>query len=410
MALLAPNAGAATISGRVTECCGANAAPRHTVVAYEELSIAFPDALGRCQFPNLSQRAVGTAESFGDGSYSITYTPTQRLPQHCSFEARVFVEVSRLDGGLVVSSKTPREDAVVIDDLDMGLGPTCPDPLISFAFEGPSLLLGQPGETVTFDVFVLLTTECVAGPAGPDSWITVVSADGGNVVGASADGTVAALTTADPPGLFLPCGFRLMSVSVALPDSDAECVGRPIAVGSAGLFESCTTRNPLGLPLGSSHRILRVTVEAVIPPLGETGSCRLFFPNLCRPAPGVNLLRNVSLFGFDVVFPELSEHQVTLRALSVMPPFRRGDMNASGQVDISDAISTFGYLFLGDGDPLCLSATDSNGDGAVDISDGLNTLNYLFSGEAEIPAPGPQACGEPPAEDPSVGCEEYDRC
>jgi hypothetical protein len=98
--------------------------------------------------------------------------------------------------------------------------------------------------------------------------------------------------------------------------------------------------------------------------------------------------------------------------LERLPPgviFRRGDCNDDGAVDISDAVSTLGSLFLGDGDPACDDACDSNDDGAVDLSDALATLGVLFLGEGEMPPPGRNRCGPDPTEDP-LACNRYERC
>ena len=57
-----------------------------------------------------------------------------------------------------------------------------------------------------------------------------------------------------------------------------------------------------------------------------------------------------------------------------------GDYNQDAGVDISDAISVFGYLFLGREDPVCPAGLDFNGDSALDLSDGIGALNWLFQG------------------------------
>ncbi|TSC75809.1 MAG: Uncharacterized protein G01um101431_1136 [Parcubacteria group bacterium Gr01-1014_31] len=89
------------------------------------------------------------------------------------------------------------------------------------------------------------------------------------------------------------------------------------------------------------------------------------------------------------------------------PQFRRGDADASGAVNISDAIFTLKALFV---DPnlkfLCDDAADANDDGLVNISDPMNTLNYLFTGTGGIPFPGPQIPGPDPTADP-LGCVQY---
>jgi hypothetical protein len=88
--------------------------------------------------------------------------------------------------------------------------------------------------------------------------------------------------------------------------------------------------------------------------------------------------------------------------------FRRGDANADGGLDISDAVFTLRFLFLG-GDPgSCADAADANDDGAVDLSDPVHLLNYLFLGGPEPPPPG-LTCGGDPTPD-LLGCAEYPSC
>ncbi len=86
------------------------------------------------------------------------------------------------------------------------------------------------------------------------------------------------------------------------------------------------------------------------------------------------------------------------------PIFRRGDANTDGEVDLSDAIRTLGFLFLGDAGLICRDAADANDDGEVDLSDAVATLGVLFLGNGEIPAPGRNECGVDPTDD-DLGCE-----
>jgi hypothetical protein len=93
--------------------------------------------------------------------------------------------------------------------------------------------------------------------------------------------------------------------------------------------------------------------------------------------------------GFVEVLPEISI-------------FVRGDSNADQALDISDATSTLGYLFLGSMPPACYDACDANDDGAINVTDPIYTLNYLFAGGQALPLPFPGA-GEDPTED-SMTC------
>ena len=92
---------------------------------------------------------------------------------------------------------------------------------------------------------------------------------------------------------------------------------------------------------------------------------------------------------------------------------RPGDTNQDGRVDLSDAVSLLGHLFLGTpgrlpcqdgavGDPGNRVLLDLNGDSGVDLADGIHLLIYLFQGGPQ-PAAGtecirietcPESCGE----------------
>ena len=88
--------------------------------------------------------------------------------------------------------------------------------------------------------------------------------------------------------------------------------------------------------------------------------------------------------------------------------FRRGDANDDGRIDMSDAIFTLNYLFLGGEAPPCLDAADSNDDGIVDISDPIYILNFLFLGSPESPASGGE-CGFDPSPD-LLTCGSFGSC
>jgi hypothetical protein len=83
--------------------------------------------------------------------------------------------------------------------------------------------------------------------------------------------------------------------------------------------------------------------------------------------------------------------------------FRRGDSNQDDAVDISDAIHTLGFLFLGGGPLACEDAADANDDGRIDVSDPIGTLSALFSGGSRLPPPS-RSRGLDPTRD-ELGCE-----
>ncbi len=67
--------------------------------------------------------------------------------------------------------------------------------------------------------------------------------------------------------------------------------------------------------------------------------------------------------------------------------FKRGDANADGAVDISDAVRLLITLFREGPALACADAADANDDGTLDIADAVYTLGYLFAKAAAPPPP-----------------------
>ncbi len=87
--------------------------------------------------------------------------------------------------------------------------------------------------------------------------------------------------------------------------------------------------------------------------------------------------------------------------------FRRGDANADGAVDLSDAVRVLLHLF-GGRSLSCADAADANDSGVVDVADAIFTLSYLFAG-GSAPASPWSSCGPDPTADP-LGCESFPPC
>jgi hypothetical protein len=81
-------------------------------------------------------------------------------------------------------------------------------------------------------------------------------------------------------------------------------------------------------------------------------------------------------------------------------PFHRGDVLADGRLDISDAVSVLGILFLGEGPPHCAEAADADNDGSVVIADAIQLLAFLFLGGPSPAPPGPAT--DPRGPDPDA--------
>jgi hypothetical protein len=83
--------------------------------------------------------------------------------------------------------------------------------------------------------------------------------------------------------------------------------------------------------------------------------------------------------------------------------FVRGDSNGDGTLDISDAVHTLSFLFLGEAALACEDMADSNDDGEVDISDALRTLGHLFECALPPPYPFPDPATDPTQDPFSCG-------
>ena len=99
--------------------------------------------------------------------------------------------------------------------------------------------------------------------------------------------------------------------------------------------------------------------------------------------------------------------------LTVFPPiseqlFSRGDVDASGELNISDPIYNLAYQFAGGPEPPCLDAADDDDSGEINISDPIYSLAYQFAGGAPPPAPFP-TCGPDPTADPLL-CNSFAPC
>jgi hypothetical protein len=148
---------------------------------------------------------------------------------------------------------------------------------------------------------------------------------------------------------------------------------------------------------------LRVDVTAT-----AAGSAVVTFENVPAnptanpPEPGAkNLL--VGDQGETVAMATPANGTITITA-DVQPTFIRGDANASGAVDISDAVYALNFLFIGGPEPPCKDAADSDDSGVVNITDPIYALAFLFQGGPSIKLPYPAAGVDPTDEVPPLGC------
>jgi hypothetical protein len=89
-------------------------------------------------------------------------------------------------------------------------------------------------------------------------------------------------------------------------------------------------------------------------------------------------------------------------------PFRRGDTNADGRVNVADGINILRHLFAEGPELSCRDAADANDDGTVDVADTIRLLGHLFGGLGAPPDPY-LSCGEDETAD-TLDCAVFRPC
>ena len=105
----------------------------------------------------------------------------------------------------------------------------------------------------------------------------------------------------------------------------------------------------------------------------------------------------------------VTEVEVIVDGGAVTGGFRRGDVDDSGRLNITDAITVLNWLFLGSATPGCTDAADADDNGRNNITDAIQLLQFLFLGGPPPPAPGHEECGVDPTADPLSDCD-YASC
>ena len=108
------------------------------------------------------------------------------------------------------------------------------------------------------------------------------------------------------------------------------------------------------------------------------------------------------------------DHGVFANALITLgdgggPVFKRGDVDATDSILLTDGVVLLNFLFLGGPEPPCEDAADANDDGRLDITTAVYLFNFLFLGGPPPPAPGTDTCGPDTTQD-TLGCASYDNC
>ena len=94
--------------------------------------------------------------------------------------------------------------------------------------------------------------------------------------------------------------------------------------------------------------------------------------------------------------------------LVVVREFRRGDTNADGRLNVTDAVFLLRSLFRRGDAPPCRQSADVNDNGTLEIVDAILLASYLFRGGTS-PSEPHSACGPDPTPD-RLSCVRFDPC
>jgi hypothetical protein len=90
-----------------------------------------------------------------------------------------------------------------------------------------------------------------------------------------------------------------------------------------------------------------------------------------------------------------TSERVSVRCGGGQRSFIRGDANSDGEINLTDAVTILGHLFLS-GDIDCEIAGDTDDSGKLNVSDVIYLLDALFRGGQSLPPPYP-GCGPLPS-------------
>lgn len=201
--------------------------------------------------------------------------------------------------------------------------------------------------------------------------------------GLAHDPAVLEIIAADLEGIDLPVPFLTYSAIAA---------GTPAPGAAFGYITEFFGEEPVFLPHGREVTVGRVRYR-LLPEVESGQLTRLTFSEELRHFEDAFLTTiNVSPVNRILRPFRLIEGEIRIGPCDppcpTPPAFRRGETNGDDNIDISDALSNVGKLFLGLPSRVdCDAIHDVNGDGELDTSDPVTLLVWLFLGGKTPPPP-----------------------
>jgi hypothetical protein len=203
-----------------------------------------------------------------------------------------------------------------------------------------------------------------------------------------------------------PSETDIGSDSLGIPGLYVFTVGLPVAAdgGQPYLVGGWATDDQ-----GADIRINGVSTG--VTSTGGFGGLTMFPPEF-----GLGILQaGDNVIEFHVVNGGTAANSVGLRVDAFLltkssgsPWFLRGDTDASGKHDLTDAIVILTHLFLGGDAPVCFDAADVDDSGKIDLTDPIGLLTFMFMGGGTPAFPYPD-CGADGTPD-DLGCGQFASC
>lgn len=300
--------------------------------------------------------------------------------------------------GLSAPPDCPRADApvqVVFQYENTGADPQLFASVVDepLADDLPELVL-LPGEG---RVWVAIVSQLEEGQ-GVQAWTLSIAAEGDlEVAGATVDGTTADLAERHPFGL-RQGGFQRTEIVDPTGGSIGEPQGHGVVSATVLAFSEAVM-----LPARGTATVLAIDLA------GTRGARGVLRPRDGLRGSGGPVVNSATVLGASHDFD--CHQQIAVRFGTPERPFRRGDANDDGVVDLADAVKILTVLFLGTSRFDCRDAADTDDDARVNIADAVALLHHLYLGGPPPAPPRPtDPCGRDPEPHTRDGCARYRSC
>ncbi len=214
--------------------------------------------------------------------------------------------------------------------------------------------------------------------------------------------------TVSAPAAQYGWGTKTSEYKLHSPEDGRQNYGLVMDLGHPDPGNPSNTILDQKIPAGNGQTIVYLLVDVI----GAAGTTTVIEPRndlaIGTEATGgwVNIL---CYSGEAPIRPTLAGGTITIK--SVGQNIKRGDVNASGDLNLTDAVVLLGFLFLGSPTSLsCENAADVNDSNDLNLTDAVVLLGNLFLGNpTTLPAPGDQ-CGVDPTNPSALACTSYTPC